>query len=51
MVRGAAFISALRGIEDSYREHSRELTLDEWMARPLVRRILDHVARLTAALQ
>ena len=51
MVRGEAFISALRGIEDSYREHSRELVLDEWMARPLHRRILDHVARLTAALQ
>jgi cardiolipin synthase len=51
MVRGEKFIRDLRGIEDSYREHARELTLDEWMARPLHRRILDHVARLTAALQ
>jgi cardiolipin synthase len=51
MVRGAAFMSGLRGLEDSYREQSRELTLDEWMARPLIGRILDHVARLTAALQ
>jgi cardiolipin synthase len=51
MVRGDAFIDGLRGLEDSYREHSRELTLDEWLARPLHRRILDHVARLTAALQ
>ena len=45
MVRGEKFIGDLRGVEDSYREHSRELTLDEWMARPLHRRILDHVAR------
>jgi len=51
MVRGDAFIDGLRGLEDSYREHSRELTLDEWLARPLHRRILDHVARLTAALR
>ncbi|MEQ1738031.1 MAG: phospholipase D-like domain-containing protein, partial [Rhodoglobus sp.] len=51
MVRGEKFIRDLRGLEDTYRENSRELTLDEWMARPLHRRILDHVARLTAALQ
>ncbi len=51
MVRGESFIRDLGGIEDSYREHSRELTLDEWLSRPLYRRILDHTARLTAALQ
>ena len=45
MVRGEKFIRDLRGLEDAYREHSRELTLDEWMSRPLHRRILDHVAR------
>ncbi|HEX7834337.1 MAG TPA: cardiolipin synthase [Pseudolysinimonas sp.] len=50
MVRGGSFLRDLQALEDSYREHSRELTLDEWLARPLHRRILDHVARLTAAL-
>jgi cardiolipin synthase len=50
MVRGDRFLQQLRAIEDDYRAHSRELTLDEWMSRPLHRRILDHVARLTAAL-
>jgi cardiolipin synthase len=51
MVRGGTFLQELRALEETYREHSRELTLDEWMSRPLYRRILDHVARLTAALQ
>lgn len=51
MVRGGSYLRQLRAIEDGYREDSHELTLDEWMARPLHRRILDHVARLTAALQ
>jgi cardiolipin synthase len=50
MVRGGTFLQELRAIEDDYREHSTELTLDEWMSRPLHRRIMDHVARLTAAL-
>jgi cardiolipin synthase len=27
------------------------LTLDEWMARPLRSKVLDNVARLTAAVQ
>jgi cardiolipin synthase len=51
MVRGGTFLQELRALEDTYREHSRELTLEEWMPRPLHRRILDHVARLTAAVQ
>lgn len=51
MVRGGAFLNELRSIEDAYRTHSRELTLEEWLARPLWRRILDNVARLTAAVQ
>jgi cardiolipin synthase len=50
-VRGGTFLDQLRVIEGAYRQESRELTLDEWMARPLPRRILDHVARLTAAVQ
>jgi cardiolipin synthase len=51
MVRGGTFLEELREIEDEYRANSKELTLEEWMARPLYRRILDHVARLTAAVQ
>ena len=51
MVRGASFLRDLREIEESYRTHSRELTLHEWLSRPLILRIFDHVARLTAALQ
>ncbi|MGE3446258.1 MAG: cardiolipin synthase [Microbacteriaceae bacterium] len=51
MVRGGRFLEQLRAIEDDYRSSSTELTLEEWLSRPLYRRILDHVARLTAAVQ
>lgn len=51
MVRGGKFLEQLRAIEDDYRANSTELTLEEWLSRPLYRRILDHVARLTAAVQ
>jgi cardiolipin synthase len=51
MVRGGRFLEQLRAIEADYRAHSTELTLDQWMSRPLYRRVLDHVARLTAAVQ
>ncbi|TPW71548.1 cardiolipin synthase [Schumannella sp. 10F1B-5-1] len=51
MVRDRGFTESLRAIEDDYRAHSREITLDEWMARPLRRKVLDNFARLTAALQ
>jgi cardiolipin synthase len=51
MVRGGMFLEELRALEEEYRAHSRELTLDEWRARPLYRRVLDSVARLTAAVQ
>jgi cardiolipin synthase len=51
MVRGGTFLEELRSLEEEYRAHSRELTLDEWRGRPLYRRVLDSVARLTAAVQ
>jgi cardiolipin synthase len=51
MVKGSEFVQSLRRVEDSYRQRSRELTLDEWMARPMGSKILDNVARLTAAVQ
>jgi cardiolipin synthase len=51
MVRGGRFLQQLRAIEDDYRAHSRELTLEEWQTRPLHVRVLDSLARLTAAVQ
>ncbi|MEK6311953.1 MULTISPECIES: cardiolipin synthase [Curtobacterium] len=51
MVRGRSFVDALRGVQDAYKEHSFELTLDSWVDRPRRSKVLDNVARLTAALQ
>ncbi|GAB3039278.1 cardiolipin synthase [Parafrigoribacterium mesophilum] len=51
MVRGESFVKALRHLEDSYRAASRELTLEEWMERPLGAKVLDNIARLTSAVQ
>ena len=51
MVRGRDFVDRLRAVEDDYRSHSRELTLDEWRARPVRSQVLDNAARLTATVQ
>jgi cardiolipin synthase A/B len=51
MIKGSKFVQSLRRIEDSYRTRSRELTLAEWMRRPTRSKVLDNVARLTAAVQ
>ncbi|WP_395639812.1 cardiolipin synthase [Pseudolysinimonas sp.] len=51
MVRGEEFLSQLREIEAENRAMSRELTLDEWLKRPVWHRTLDNLARLTAAVQ
>ncbi|MBF4608809.1 cardiolipin synthase [Curtobacterium sp. VKM Ac-1393] len=51
MVRGHRFVDALREVQHAYKEHSFELTLDEWDERPRRSKVLDNVARLTAALQ
>jgi cardiolipin synthase len=51
MVRGASIIRELRAIERSYRENSRELTLDAWLRRPAHMRIFDDLARVTATVQ
>jgi len=51
MVRGQRFLEELRAIEDANRAMSRELTLEEWLARPVGIRVLDNLARLTAAVQ
>lgn len=51
MVRGADFIADMRKLEEQYRSVSRELTLDKWMERPRRTKVLDNIARLTAAVQ
>jgi cardiolipin synthase len=51
MVRGRDFVTALRRVEQGYREASRELTLDEWEKRRIGGRVLDNLARLTSAVQ
>ena len=51
MVRGEQFLTELRAIEDANRAMSRQLTLDEWLSRPVWHRTLDNLARLTAAVQ
>ncbi len=51
LVYGASFVSQMREIEQIYRDHSRQLTLDEWLQEPLRRTVLDNIFRLTSALQ
>jgi cardiolipin synthase len=51
MVHGRQFVEDLRALEQQYRSSSTELTLAQWMQRPLAGRILDNAARLTAAVQ
>ncbi|MGG7466529.1 MULTISPECIES: cardiolipin synthase [unclassified Plantibacter] len=51
LVRGRSFVDEMRGVEDGYREISRELTLAEWLKQPLRSTVLDNLARLTSALQ
>jgi cardiolipin synthase len=45
------FVARMREVEDMYRSLSRELTLDEWLTRPLSKRWVDNVMRLTSAVQ
>jgi cardiolipin synthase A/B len=51
MIKGSKFVQSLRRVEDSYRMRSRELTLNEWMRRSSRSKVLDNIARLTAAVQ
>ena len=44
-------VTEVRRVEDDYRARSRELTLEEWRRRPLRKRYVDNVMRLTASLQ
>ena len=45
------FVTRMREVEDMYRSLSREMTLEEWKTRPLSKRWLDNVMRLTSAVQ
>ena len=51
MLRSRGFVKRMRAVEQSYRDLSRELTLDEWMKRPRAAQVLDNVARLSATMQ
>ena len=51
MMHGRNIVQQLREVEQSYRNKSRELSLDEWMGRPLRSKVLDNTARLTSAVQ
>ncbi|GAA1696143.1 cardiolipin synthase [Microcella alkalica] len=51
MVRGASIIKRLREVEQSYRDNSTELTLEQWMNRPAHMRAFDDLARVTATVQ
>ena len=51
MVRGRSFVDELRRISEVYRQHSRELTLEEWLDRPVRSVVLDNLARLTSTVQ
>lgn len=51
MVHGRHIVQKLRELEESYRKHSTELFLDEWLTRPRRSQVLDNAARLTAAVQ
>lgn len=51
LVHGSTFVDRVREIENGYRQRSRELTLAEWLDRPLLGRAVDNVARLTSVIQ
>lgn len=51
LVRGASFVTQMRGVEQAYRDAGRRLTLDEWEKEPASATFLDGIARLTSALQ
>ncbi|TQL69609.1 cardiolipin synthetase 2 [Nocardioides albertanoniae] len=44
-------VAQMRNVEDQYRAICRELSLEEWLARPKLAAYVDNVLRLTAALQ
>src|SRR4051794_7706092 len=51
MLLGEEIVTRMRKVEDTYRAKSRELRLDDWLARPAGKKWVDNLMRLTAALQ
>jgi cardiolipin synthase len=51
MLRGHEAVARMREVEESYRVDSKEITLEQWLKRPIRSKVLDNTARLTAALQ
>lgn len=51
MLLGKDIVTRMRAVEDTYRDISHELLLEDWMQRPMLVKYVDNVARLTATLQ
>ena len=51
MLLGAEVVAEMRKVEDTYRAMSKELVLEDWLARSRGSAYMDNVMRLTAALQ
>lgn len=51
MLLGADVVAKVREVEDTYRELSRELLVEEWSQRSRGARYVDNVMRLTSSLQ
>ncbi|GAC1604496.1 MAG: cardiolipin synthase [Pseudarthrobacter sp.] len=51
MLLGADIVESMRAVENTYRDISSELKLEDWRQRPLAARYIDNVARLTATVQ
>ena len=51
MLLGADIVERIRAVEDTYRDISHELKLEDWKKRPMLVKYVDNVARLTATLQ
>ncbi len=51
LVHSASFTADVREVEQYYRDHSTELTLDAWSQQGRLAHTLDHVLRLTATVQ
>ena len=51
LLHGSEVLAGLLAVQDGYRENSREVILQQWLARPLGERALDNLARLTSMLQ
>lgn len=49
MIGGTDFMVKMREVEATYRERSRELTLEEWQQRPRAMQVVDNLCRLASS--